>query len=578
MSPFIDAGIKIPISTTNLETTTQPASYTFMKTNRNLMLTAGVFLTLAIQLATVNVAQAQTKVLINAFHNSDEVTVNNGNPWANWFGAAFYQVLWDASDASNNVASGSLKIEAFFPDSGIGGGSGPQFLAYNQNDGINPPLVGNGGPSSSALATNVEMDVRFEPDSAYNTNASNWPTIEVGTRGTEFNQYTFGTFTIPHSETNWVRVSIPIASSPNWVSIPNIFIKHYSTALNGWVRMYVDNITFTTASVQVAPPTLTIAKARPALRFFAGPSQYQRTQLASVDQNQSWVGGSYPVSYKFTVSDYDINSPLNEFHVFLMPLNHVQGGSVGQYTDYNDAANNLRLQLTGGAAGTPTVFANLAWKTNLLGENPTNTVLSITNETAIGTWTLTFNSATAGTLTAPGASPAAFSLPADVAATFANPLVAFFGVQPNPTAAIGQHIELTSIQTVNVASPGVPISSDFTTGAGINTNIWLTTSVSQDASLMVPVDHNHPWWVNWTYPDGGFELGTKADLANGAVPWKTPGYFTGYDTNTPVSKKYVGNRVNTLIPTAALPSASGLSNSVPAGNAFFRLSNPAPAE
>lgn len=517
-------------------------------------------------------AQAQSLYPVNAFNDAAEVT-----PWVNWFGQSFYQVAWDSSDASNNVSSGSLKIENFYPNSGIGGCCGPQFVVHNGFDAFSPAVPGNGNAAPVAVATNISFDVRFEADSVYNTNANNWPTIEVGTRGSTFNQYTFGTFTVPYAQTNWVRVNVPIPASPNWTNIPHIFFKHYSASLGGWLRMYVDNIALTLADVPVAPPTLAIEKAKPGLRMFAGPSQYNRTQLASVDTNQSWVGGSYPVTYSFTLSKYEVDPPLNEFHVFLTPLNFVQGGAIDQYTDYSTASNNFRLLIIGGAAGTPTVTATLAYKTNIVNANPDQTVLNITNQTANGTWTLTFNSATTGTLTAPGASPAAFSLPADVAATFANPVVAFFGVQPNPLDTIGQSVELTHIQTANVAAPGVAINSDFTTGAAIDTNIWLTAGVSADAANLVIVEANKAWWVNWGYPDTGFILTTKADLGS-AVAWKTPHYFTGYDTNNPVLKKYVGNRVATLIPVGALPTASGLSNGVPAGGAFFRMQKPDPAE
>lgn len=536
-----------------------------------------LFMAAALPLAS-GPAQAQTTVLLHAFDNADEVTVNNGNPWGNWFGTAFYQVLWDASDAAANPNSGSLKIEAFFPDSGIGGCCGPQFLAYNQNDGINPPLAGNGSSLPVAVATNVSFDVRFEPDSVYNTNANNWPTIEVGTRGTGFGQPVFGTFTIPHAETNWVRVNIPIAANPDWATIPNIFIKHWNPNLNGWLRMYVDNIEFTMGDVPVEPPVLAIEPARPGLRLFAGPGQYNRTQLASEDMNQSWVGGTYPVTYSFTISKYLTDPPLNQFHVFLIPVNYIQGGGIDQFTDYSTASNNFQMTIVGGAPGTPTVTATLSYKTNAINASPNQTVLTVTNETANGTWTITFNSATTGTLTAPGASPAAFSLPQEVADTFANPLVAFFGVQPNPLDAIAQHVEVTHIQTANVAAPGVPINSDFTTGAAIDANIWRTASVSADASNLVIVDAAKAWWVNWGFPDSGFTLTTKADLSDPVVPWKTPHYFTGYDLDNPVLKKTVADRVTTLIPTGALPTTSGLSNGVPAGAAFFRMENPAPAE
>ena len=520
-----------------------------------------------------------TVATINTFTNAAEVadTANGGaNAWGNWYGTAYYQAVWDPSDASNNVNSGSLRIEAFFPDSGIGGQFGPQFLAQNGFDGIVPPLAGNGSTLNVAVATNVSFDVRFDPTSV--NNGTSWPTLEVGTRGSDLTADTFGTVTIPLSQTNWTKVNIPIAASEVWTNIPNIFIKHYSDSLNGWVKLYVDNIQFTMASVPVVPPTMAIAKATPGLRFFAGPNQYNRTQIASVNTHQSWVGGAYPVSYSFTVSGYDTSTPLDEFHVFLLPLNYINGGTVDQYSDYSTASNSLRIQITGLTAGSPQVACQLAWKTNLVGANPNNVALNFTNATAAGMWTLTFSSATAGTLTAPGASPLAFSMPANAATTFANPLVAVFGVQPNPTTAIGQYVDLTSVQTLNVAAPGVAINSPFTNGAPIDTNIWLTASVSQDATNLKIVDSTHPWWVNWTYPDVGFALGTKADLGNLAVSFKTPAYFTGYDTNNPIFKKTLGTRVKSLIPQAGLPTVSGLSNGVPAGNAFFRLSSPAPTQ
>lgn len=519
-------------------------------------------------------APAQSTYPVNAFNDAAEV-----NPWVNWFGQAFYQVLWDASDASNNVSSGSIKIEAFYPNSGIGGCCGPQFVAHNGFDAFNPPVPGNGNATPVSVATNLSFDVRFEPDSVYNTNGNNWPTIEVGTRGQAgFSQYNFGTFTVPHAETNWVRVNIPITANPNWTNITHIFLKHYSTALGGWMRMYVDNIAFTLADVPITPPTLALEKARTGLRMFAGPSQYNRTQIVSVDTNQSWVGGTYPVSYSFTISKYEVNPPLNEFHMFLTPMNYIQGGAIDQYTDYSTASNNFRLVIVGGAAGTPTVTATLDYKTNTINANPNQVVLNITNQTANGTWTVTFTSATAGTLTAPGASPAAFSLPTDVAATFANPVVAFFGVQPNPVNTIGSHVEITHVQTANVATPGVPVNSDFTAVTAIDTNIWRTAGVSADAANLVIVDAAKAWWVNWGYPDTGFRLTTKADLGNGAVPWKTPQYYTGYDTNNPLRQRYVGNRVATLVPTAALPTPTGASNGVPATSAFFRMQKPDPAE
>ncbi|HKI69340.1 MAG TPA: hypothetical protein VKA67_07120, partial [Verrucomicrobiae bacterium] len=331
---------------------------------------------------------------------------------------------------------------------------------------------------------------------------------------------------------------------------------------------------FTTATVAIVPPTMAIQKATPSLRMFAGPGQYDRTQIATVDTNQSWMGGSYPVSYSFTISDYTLNPTINELHEFFIPLNYDSGGVLNQYTDYSTAANNFRLLITGGAAGTSTMYAQLDWKTNLVNANPDHVILNVTNDTGIGTWTMTFNSATSGTLTAPGAAPAAFSLPAEVASQFANPLVVFLGVQPDPVANIGQHVDFTKFQTANVAAPGVPVNADFSTWSTIDSNLLLTASVSAAGNRLVLASTNDAWWVNWTYPDYNTVLATRPALS-GTVPWKTPLFYNGSNT---VYQGNMGPQVWSLIPSAGLPTVDGTTNGTKSANAFFRLSLPGPAQ
>jgi hypothetical protein len=122
------------------------------------------------------------------------------------------------------------------------------------------------------------------------------------------------------------------------------------------------------------------------------------------------------------------------------------------------------------------------------------------------------------------------------------------------------------------------VNSSFTSGAPIDTNVWRTASVSQDAANLVVVSPGQPWWLFWGYPDTGFGLGTKAELGNASVPFKSPAYFTGYDTNVTVIQRTLGARVSTLVPEEALPTLDGLSNGVPGNAAFFLLQKPAPAE
>jgi len=259
-------------------------------------------------------------------------------------------------------------------------------------------------------------------------------------------------------------------------------------------------------------------------------------------------------------------------------------GTINQFSDYSTAANTLRLLITQGTAGVgsnATVVAQVAWKTNLLNANPNNVVVTVTNSTIIGTWTLTFSNAASGALTAPGGSPAAFTInDANIATDFGNPVVYEFGMQPDPTTSIGAYVDVTQAQTVNVAPPGVPVNSDLTTGS-INTNIWLTASVSQSASALVPVSSAiTPWWVYWTTPDIGFALGTKADIGNKTIAWKTPNYYANYPTNGPTVPLILSQGVLKweLIPAAGLPTVDGTSNGVKAATATFLLQNPVPAQ
>lgn len=549
-----------------------------MKTNRRSALIC--LLPVPVLLLVVMSSQA-SQVLINAFNNANEVTDNNGNPWGNWFGTAYYQVLWSTNDAQGNPNSGSMEIQAVYPDSGIGGCCGPQFVVYNQNNGISPALAGNG--AGGVVATNVEFDVQFDPSTTI-TSGGNWPTIEVGTRGIDYNQYDFGTFTIPSTQTGWMHVSIPIAPNASWATIPNIYFKYYNSSAGGAVNLYVDNIVFDMSEVVIAPPTMVIQRPNNALRVFAGSTAntYDREQLTSLDQNQSWVGATtYPVSYSFTLKSFPTPTSTNQifrYHIFLVPVDNAGGNSFSnnEYIEYQ-ANNNLWLNIS--ATNPTNVLAEVAWKTNLPNSNPNVEVISNYYPTAVGTWTLSFSSPTDGTLTAPGGSSTNFVIAdaGNIAADFGNPLVAFFGVQPDSGWGEGMFADVANITTIGVASPGVPINSDFTSVNSIDTNIWDTSNSALPASLVV-VPAGSAWWLNWNYPDTGFtlETGTNVAASDASGIWSTPAYYADYNTNI-LWKNKMGNNVWALIPDVALPTVNGMSNGIPSPTGFFRLTTNTPA-
>jgi hypothetical protein len=382
-----------------------------------------------------------------------------------------------------------------------------------------------------------------------------------------------------------------IGANPGYIHL--IFISESGGGAPA--NYYMNNVELSTGpyGAQAAPPSprLSIQKASPSLRIFAGSTVnwYDREELVTLDQSQSWVGGSYPVSYSFTLTE-GAQYPGFQTQIFLVPVNTIPGGAIGsgpgtgtynnEYIDYQ-ASNDLWLDITN-VSGTSTVMAHVLWKTNLPNANPNNVELTITNPTTVGTWTLTFNSVSNGTLTAPGAAgPASFTIKdTNVAADFADPMVACFGLQPQSTKAFGLYNDYTQISTVNVAGGGgSAISDNFTTDTEINTGIWALNDSGYMPSLVL-VTASDPLWVSWTFPAIGFGLGVAptlstpnpyGDFGADTNAFVLPESYNGY-YDIPVTVNQGGTNW-TLIPSDCLPS-SQYPNLM---NAYFELFNPPPA-
>jgi glucuronoarabinoxylan endo-1,4-beta-xylanase len=211
---------------------------------------AGIFLALLGLINSGQPARAQTVFVVDQF-NPSGVGGNNyadgqiTNVWGNWFGDAFVSLVWDStSDASNNPASGSMKITADFN----GSGSIPnQFEVFDGYNGITPPLNG-------LIYTNFECDVRFAPGSAtvapYGT--SIFGHLQFGIATASDGQDYFGGIDVPASNTNWVHVSIPLnaVADTNLLNINDVLIHIYgpyygNPGLSGTTILWIDNIEFT---------------------------------------------------------------------------------------------------------------------------------------------------------------------------------------------------------------------------------------------------------------------------------------------------------------------------------------------
>jgi len=494
------------------------------------------------------------------------------NVYGNWFGGAFQSLSWDsASDASNNPASGSLKIN-------VDWAGGNQFLVWNQGTPNNFFALN----LSANEFTNFQCDVRFAPGSASDSGTFGSPIfgrLRFGNRTAAYGQDWFGGVEIAATNTNWVHISIPLnaLTYPSLTNINgllfNIDENYHSLNLTGTTTLWIDNIKLVGPAVvaPVEPPTLSIEKARRTLRVFAGSAAntYDREEITTVDVNQSWIGGTFPVTYSFKLA----SAPSLEgfqTHMFLIPTNAAppgQGFINNQFIDYQ-VSNSVWLQINGSSNGNCT--ANISWKTNLPDANPNQVAVNITNSTAVGTWTVTFNNNSSGTLTAPGASPVPFSInDPNVATRFANPMVAIFGIQPQSTAYYGAYVDYDSITISNVAA-GLT-SDNFTTASSLGANWDISNSAYTNSIVLVPADH--PYWVHWTLPDAGFGLGVAPNLTSNQ--WYLPEYYNYYNDglNLPLTFQQGTSRW-ALVPASTLPTVDATQGGELSPNAFYRLFNP----
>lgn len=519
------------------------------------------------------------------YYNSTQIYSSGDitNVYGNWFGGAFSSLEWDPNtDAGNNPLSGSLEINLNWTNDN-------QFVVWDQGT-ANDYFALN---LSALQYTNFQCDVKFAPGSASDSGTYGQPIfghLQFGTRTASYGQDYFGAVDIPATNTGWVHVSVPLnaVTDTNLLDIQGLLIHiyepYYNLNLVGTSTFWVDNIKFTGPSVVVSnpPPILAAGPAQPGLRIFAGSAvnTYDREELSTIDSSQAWVGGNYPVSYSFTLLDY--NPAINQTHIFIVPQNTSgqanmgNTGSGNEYIEYQ-ASNTLWMVINPAGNG---VTASVQWKTNLPNANPNITAVTITNSTAVGTWTLKFTSASTGTVTAPGASPVAFTITdPNVSTDFANPAVAYFGIQPNSTAGEGAYEDWASISVTNVS--GANEYENFVTDTSFNPNTyWFNNSASAGSLQPVFATQLPAVWLNWTLPAVGFGLGAANNVlgnvgGNAPAPWVLPEYFDNYPDGMNVpGQANQGTKTWVLVPNYCLPTVDGSQSGIPGPMGYFELVNP----
>jgi hypothetical protein len=492
--------------------------------------------------AGISSLQAQPTNFVLYNFDSDQVSSTPyGSAWNNWFGGYYQGAVWDSTvDASNSPSSGSLQLTLLCTGSD----------QYVMNDGgVGAFPLPNYSPINLSLFTNLSFDMRYDVSSAIRTNGNgtlDFGLMRVGSRNAAFAQDWFQNFSIPATNglgqpnTNWVHINIdlrhvPVDFSDLSSGMLDILIgmdgaNFGNNVLKGPQILWFDNIQLSGFVAPIPPPTVGIRKTVPALRLFGGNGIFGRSQLSLVDTTDGWVGANnYPVSYSFTLLG-NATSPGNlDTHIQFIPLDWDTSAYQGNSGADFFAANELWLRILSGTGTNTRCVADISWKTNAPFSNPGHTDLTITNAVRAGTWTLTFNNPTNGTLTAPGASPVPFSLSL-AAADATNQFSGTVG--GSGTTGVG--IRIGNMNNNNTANGGVPddwgsisisgaagtnFVATFTNANGpLDTNFWnLGNSDGNNLQVLVPT--NAPFWITWGIPDAGLTLITSSSVSRSITNW-----------------------------------------------------------
>lgn len=559
----------------------------------------------------------------------DDFSTNGVNP-SNPVGADYYAAAaepYDMGDITNVYSEwfgnggpgGTAPTVSFNPNVNVSGNTnsnGAMQINFTWNaatDGYQQWLLWHGNantymPTNAGGTTgigypqytNVSCDVRFDPSSVTNA-VGVYGVIRLMARGVgDFNQPWLNDSYTTITDTNWHHISgALLPTSVDAQNVADIVIGEDVNAyaggnLTGNQILYVDNIKATgpLVAAPLPPPTLSgPLPAIPGLRIIAGSTAntYDRAEITTVPQSESWIGASGNVNYSFTILSYPKNN-INQTMIEVVPINTVPPGTTilgGAYPgggnedlDYEDS-NLVWLALA--PLGNGEVTATVMWKTNTAGANPNITALVYTNSTAIGTWTWTFTGPNTGTVTGPGtvvngpaAGPAEPFTIADpnISTDFQNPAVAIFGLQPNSTAGEGlwedwASTSISGLASGNISDDWTHQSSDFSENGGISPDgNWSAQGSANPPEIIIALNGLDAYWFNWTVPvpATGFGIVGTTNLQTSPSTWvDLPYYGNNSDYYPPRANSAVllGNKYWTLIPYDDLPTVDGNPQSSP---------------
>ncbi len=487
-----------------------------------------------------------------------------GSPLTDWLVDDFSEGNVSQVMVTETGPSGNMVNDAIVTyDGAVGKPAGSCYVELDW------PVAGNGGQWEDCK---IDWDLPGWPGTDITVYQSIDFDLKVDTaNSTLFSDGTFGSVSaIPQSwtaggwyglggaaiqnTTAWQHFSIPIGTTlPVPYPVNRLNLDFYSNPPQnalGTVKFWIDNVTIKAPPSNIKPTMGTIPNAAPITKAIPGLNVSEVTEGNSFYDRQSlelltssglsWVGNTAggPVSYSFTIVGYP-NSANCEAYMFLVP--NAAGNEGG--ADWNEAnAVVISLQGTpssatmhfqykvnepnqeamlGGGTETRGSYTNAPGSWDGITPNylESGNLGSVTNNgTGVyGTWTITFTSDTAVTLTGPGPefATSSFTFPSYNTHYFAEStgFNIYLGMQANQADGMNQPVVFG-----NFAVTGVPsaYSENFLAETALDTvNVWNKGTCSQPlAALIVPASDAGGQWVNWTIPDSGFTLAGSPTLNN----------------------------------------------------------------
>jgi len=468
----------------------------------------------------------------------------NANGVGNWYGSGTY--TWDGTQDNSGNSGGSLYITSLNDAS-----SDTPLNPYVCMNGGNPWW--DAGHVDLTLYSAIDFDIKWDNANSAITlgefnDVSTWP-VMYGT-GHDGDPYSkgFNIKVVNPSGPSWIQMgstNVPAGAAIGWahvhfpidITIPNIgdvsgvdlekWDNSYNTIIGSPVaKFWIDNIVIKGTAAPPPPPTVKapivpikgeIGSNLPGLNIWnstEGNTFYDRNEVELVQNTGlSWV--SHPgTTYSFTITNYP-GSENCEAYMFLVPnpafseeapdWNESTVAVVEVQGDPFNATGSFSFKTNEPNAGTYTAVGNVHPVANTTG--------------VLGTWSVTFSSDTALTLTAPDGTTASYTLPPAVAAEFAEGtgFNVYLGGQANNADAMNQAVIYANF---GVTGNATPVSDNFLADSTLNTSVWSkTVSHNPQAVFVAPADSVQV--VTWTLPATGFGLQTSGSEDANAV-WTQP--------------------------------------------------------